>query len=52
MSAAVDENHTHTAQFTTPTGKTYRSTAPPRAPVITISEMEFRIGVSIARHAA
>ncbi|OBH32757.1 HNH endonuclease [Mycobacterium sp. E1715] len=52
VSAAVDENHTHTAQFTTPTGKSYRSTAPPRAPVITVSEVEFRIGVSIARHAA
>ncbi|WP_197498526.1 HNH endonuclease, partial [Mycobacterium scrofulaceum] len=52
VSASVDENHTHTAQFTTPTGKSYRSTAPPRAPVITVSEVEFRIGVSIARHAA
>lgn len=52
VNAGVDENHTHTAQFTTPTGKSYRSTAPPRAPVITVSEVEFRIGVSIARHAA
>lgn len=52
VSAAVDENHTHTAQFTTPTGKSYRSTAPPRVPAITVSEVEFRIGVSIARHAA
>lgn len=52
VSTAVDENHTHTALFTTPTGKSYRSTAPPRAPVITVSEVEIRIGVSLARHAA
>lgn len=49
---AVDENHTHTAEFTRPTGHTYRSTAPPRAPAITITEVELRIGVAIARHAA
>ncbi|WP_068175792.1 HNH endonuclease signature motif containing protein [Mycobacterium sp. UM_CSW] len=48
----VDENHTHTAEFTTPTGQTYRSTAPPRAPTIEVSEIELRIGVAIARHAA
>ncbi|UXA08474.1 13E12 repeat family protein [Mycobacterium sp. SMC-2] len=52
VSTAVDENHTHTALFTTPTGKSYRSTAPPRALVITVSEVEIRIGVSLARHAA
>jgi HNH endonuclease len=49
---ATDENHTHTAEFTTPTGHTYRSTAPPRAPAITISEVEYRIGITIAKHAA
>lgn len=52
VSTAVDENHTHTALFTTPTGKGYRSMAPPRAAAITISQMEIRIGVSLARHAA
>lgn len=49
---SVDENHTHTALFTTPTGKTYRSTAPPRAPTITMSKLEVRVGVTLARHAA
>ena len=48
----VDENHTHTAEFTTPTGQTYRSTAPPRAPTITISELEVRVGIALAKHAA
>ncbi|WP_322859825.1 DUF222 domain-containing protein [Mycobacterium europaeum] len=52
VSTAVDEKHTHTALFRTPTGKTYRSTAPPRAPAITVSELEIRIGVCLARHAA
>ncbi|KKC01537.1 HNH endonuclease [Mycobacterium nebraskense] len=52
VSTAVDEKHTHTALFTTPTGKSYRSTAPPRAPAITVSKVEIRIGVSLARHAA
>ncbi len=48
----VDENHTHTAEFTTPTGQTYRSTAPPRAPAIEVSEIGLRIGVTLAKHAA
>ncbi|MCV7408407.1 HNH endonuclease [Mycobacterium florentinum] len=48
----IDETHTHTAEFTTPTGHTYRSTAPPRAPTITISNLEARIGIALARHAA
>ena len=52
VSTRVDENHTHTAIFTTPTGKRYRSGAPPRAPAITISELEIRVGVALARHAA
>ncbi|OBI52936.1 HNH endonuclease signature motif containing protein [Mycobacterium sp. E796] len=52
VTTTVDENHTHTAEFTTPTGQTYRSTAPPRAPTIEVSEIELRIGVAIARHAA
>jgi hypothetical protein len=49
---ATDENHNHTAEFTTPTGNTYRSAAPPRAPTIEVSEVELRIGVALARHAA
>lgn len=52
VSAAVDENHTHTALFTTPTGKTYRSAAPARGPTITVSKLELRVGVALARHAA
>ncbi|OBH12891.1 HNH endonuclease signature motif containing protein [Mycobacterium sp. E3247] len=52
VSTAVDENHTHTALFTTPTGKGYRSMAPPRVPTITVSELEIRVGVRLARHAA
>ncbi|KZS70118.1 HNH endonuclease [Mycobacterium pseudokansasii] len=47
-----DENHTHTAEFTTPTGKRYRSGAPPRIPPITVSDVEVRIGIALARHAA
>jgi Domain of unknown function (DUF222) len=52
VSTSIDETHTHTAEFTTPTGKTYRSAAPPRAPTITISHVEVRIGVALAKHAA
>jgi hypothetical protein len=50
-----DENGVHTAEFVTPTGARYRSTAPPLpgAPLITISEVEVRIGVALADlHAA
>jgi hypothetical protein len=52
---AADENGTHTAEFVTPTGARYRSTAPPLpgAPMITVSELELRIGVELADlHAA
>jgi hypothetical protein len=49
---SIDETYRHTAEFTTPTGAHYRSTAPPRAPTITISDLEVRIGVALARHAA
>jgi hypothetical protein len=52
VSTSIDENHVHTAEFTTPTGRRYRSGAPPRAPAITISDVEVRVGVAIARHAA
>ncbi|OBJ20125.1 HNH endonuclease signature motif containing protein [Mycobacterium sp. 1245801.1] len=52
VSTGVDENHTHTALVTTPTGKTYRSAAPARGPTITVSKLEIRVGVALARHAA
>lgn len=52
VSTSMDENHTHTAEFTTPTGHRYRSGAPPRAPAITISDVEVRVGVALTRHAA
>ncbi|MCV7379351.1 HNH endonuclease [Mycobacterium alsense] len=48
----VDEKHTHTAEFTTPTGNTYRSAAPPRAPTITVSKVEVLVGISLAKYAA
>ena len=52
---AADENGVHTAEFVTPTGARYRSTAPPLpgAPLIAVSEVEVRIGVALADlHAA
>ncbi|MBW0014522.1 HNH endonuclease signature motif containing protein [Mycobacterium sp.] len=55
VATATGENGDHTAEFTTPTGKTYRSAAPPRAPAIdihTISHLEVRIGIALAKHAA
>ena len=52
VSTSVDKNHTHTAEFTTPTGRRYQSGAPPRGPAITISNLEVRVGIALARHAA
>jgi Domain of unknown function (DUF222)/HNH endonuclease len=52
VTTGTDETHTHTAEFTTPTGRTYRSEAPPRAPTIMFSDFEFRIGIALPRHAA
>ena len=52
---AGDENGVHTAEFVTPTGGRYRSTAPPLPgpSVIEVSEVETRIGIAIAeKHAA
>jgi hypothetical protein len=52
---AGDENGVHTAEFVTPTGARYRSTAPPLPgpPVIAVSEVEARIGIAITDlHAA
>ncbi|MGH3525535.1 MAG: HNH endonuclease, partial [Mycobacterium sp.] len=52
VDTGLDETHRHTAEFTTPTGRHYRSAAPPRAPTITISDLEVRVGIALARHAA
>jgi hypothetical protein len=52
---AGEVNGVHTAEFVTPTGAHYRSTAPPLpgAPLIMVSEVEVRIGVALADlHAA
>ena len=53
--SAGSEKHTHTAEFTTPTGAHYQSTAPPLPgyPRIDISEIETAIGIAmIDLHAA
>ena len=50
-----DESGVHTAEFVTPTGARYRSTAPPLPglPAIVVSEVEARIGIALADlHAA
>src|ERR1700757_4913035 len=52
VSTTIDETHTHTAEFITPTGKNYRSEAPPRAPTLIFSDFEFRIGIALPQHAA
>jgi Domain of unknown function (DUF222) len=52
---AGDENGVHTAEFVTPTGARYRSTAPPLpgAPLITVGEIEISIGIALTDlHAA
>jgi Domain of unknown function (DUF222) len=50
----IDDTGRHITTLTTPTGAQHNSQAPPgpRPMVITISEIEARIGISIARHAA
>ena len=51
----ADENGVHTAEFVTPTGANYRSTAPslPGATMTVVSEIAVRIGIAIADlHAA
>ncbi|HME50014.1 HNH endonuclease [Mycobacterium sp.] len=55
VATETDENGRHAAEFATPTGARYRSTAPPLpgAPKITITEVEARIGIAlIDLHAA
>jgi hypothetical protein len=55
VSTATDQHGTHTAEYTTPTGAQYHSTAPPLpgTPRIEITEIEARIGIAlIDLHAA
>ena len=55
ITASIDETSSHTAEFTTPTGMHYHSTAPPPpGPLdIFVSEVETRISVTLVeRHAA
>jgi uncharacterized protein DUF222 len=52
VSTDVDESGRHTAEFTTPTGDEYRSAAPPRAPTVTVSELEVKVGIALLQHAA
>lgn len=55
VSATVDETGCHTAEFITPTGAHYHSTAPPLpGPLrVTVSEIETRIGIALTSlHAA
>ncbi len=49
-----DRKGVHRAQFVTPSGAHYRSTAPPLPgpPVVEVSEVEVGIGIAIAEHAA
>jgi len=52
VTTTTSHNHTHTADFTTPTGATYRSTAPPRITAIPLSHLEIRISNALTTHAA
>ncbi|MDT5146274.1 MAG: hypothetical protein QOC58_919, partial [Mycobacterium sp.] len=54
VSTATGETGRHKAEFVTPTGAHYRSTAPPKPGrlEIFVSEVEARIAVTLARHAA
>jgi HNH endonuclease len=52
ISTHIDETGRHLAEYITPTGGCHRSTAPPCAPIWTISELEVKVGIALARHAA
>jgi hypothetical protein len=54
VSTSVDQTGGHTAEFSTPTGAHHQSQAPPLPGLVRIdlSEMETRIGIEIAKHAA
>jgi hypothetical protein len=48
----IDETGRHTAEYVTPTGGRHRSKAPPCAEAVTVSELEVRVGIALAQHAA
>jgi hypothetical protein len=48
----IDETGRHTAEYITPTSGRHRSTAPPCAEPVLISELEVRVGIALAQHAA
>ncbi len=48
----IDETGRHTAEYLTPTGARHRSTAPPCASAVVVSELEVRVGIALAQHAA
>jgi hypothetical protein len=52
ISTRIDETGRHTAEYITPTGGHHRSTAPPCAEPVVISELEVRVGIALAQHAA
>jgi hypothetical protein len=54
VATRCDDKGCHTAEFTTPTGARYHSTAPPLPGfvVVNLSEMEVHIGIDIAKFAA
>jgi hypothetical protein len=54
VTTQCDQTGCHTAEFTTPTGARHQSKAPPLPGlvIVDVSEMEIRIGIEIAKHAA
>jgi hypothetical protein len=54
VTTQCDQAGCHTAEFTTPTGARHHSKAPPLPGlvIVDVSEMEIRIGIEIAKHAA
>ena len=52
ISTHIDETGRHLAEYVTPTGGRHRSTAPPCAPIWIISELEVKVGIALAQHAA
>jgi hypothetical protein len=52
ISTHIDETGRHRAEYITPTGGRHRSTAPPCPPTWVISELEVKVGIALAQHAA
>ena len=54
VTASIGESCVHTAEFSTPTGHRYRSTAPPLpgSTEVYLSEVEVRVGISLAEYKA